>query len=612
MAIFVRMIIMNPKTNEEPHTSMKTVNKHIHGLIIIGACTLGLLQTFTACQDAEWDDYYAATDATPTASLMQALRSRTEFSAFVDVLQQTGGDSLLGYDQCFTVFAPTNAALADHAVGQTAMTEVVRNHVARYLYGPSSLVDTTYLRIKMLNGKYQELTRTPDAFTFAGINVGSRPILATNGIIYPLDTQAKYYDNLWETMANGVGQYDSLYHYIASFNDTTTAKSLIEVGENSRGQKLYFHNQWMKKYGAIHLEDSLYTAFLPTNAGWRAAYAAISPYYRTFGALSEDKTPASSFNFRRTYETATAESDSLQDVHTRETIVRDILFRRRPDFVAPAGDTLTTTSGTTYHHPSYLTDGLTALTASNGQYYSVDALPHRAKDLFLKNIKVEAEHSSGREFLYATLTKRSAAEGNLKDSVSNMNFLEVVNTSTNNLTPPQVVFNLPNVLAAKYNIYAVFVPAQAFDTLAVGYHQPDTIVCQRDTVINRIQYQTGDKAVIQYPYYNADSTKVCFYLSYVHESPNSSGYNMYRDNKIERDPDTGEYFITKGYKPTKFLVARNFEFPFANYTGSAFADSEAQTVNTKLCIATNLTNADKQTMGYTMRIDYILLEPVIE
>ena len=572
----------------------------------------GVLLSATACQDAAWDDHYSAADGSASATIMEELNKRSEFTDFAALLKQTGGDSILNYNQTFTVFAPTNDAMSDLTIGNNPTTEVVKNHVARYLFGPSQLADTTYLRIKMLNGKYQELTRSDKKMLFAGIEVDDEPILATNGIIYPIKSRAEYYDNLWELLSNSEGCYDSLYNYISRFNDTTTVQSAVEVGENSRGQKLYFHNQWMKKYGSIHLEDSLYTAFVPTNTGWDNAYNTISPFFRTFGNLIEDKTPQSSFNYRRTYETGTAVSDSLQDTHTRETIARDLLFRRRPDFIAPLGDTLTTTSGDTYHHPAYLIDGLEAQMASNGHYYSVDKLPHRPADLFLKEIKVEAETSTGREFLYSTLTKRNAAEGNMKDTVSNLNFLEVVNTSTNNLTPPQVVFNLPNVLAAKYNIYAVFVPAQAFDTLAVGYHKPDTILCEKDTIIGRTHYQAGDEAVIQYPYYDADSTKVCFYLSYVHETPNSSGYNMYRDAKIDKDPDTGEFFITKGYEVTKFLVARNFQFPYANYTGSAFSDKDAQTVNTKLCISTNLTNEDKKKMGYIMRIDYIILEPVIE
>lgn len=584
----------------------------MRNMLKAGLCGGLLLLSVAACQDAAWDDHYGAADGTASASIMEILSSRSEFAAFAALLRHTGGDSILSYNQTFSVFAPTNEAMESYTADGNVKQELVKNHVARYLFGPSNLVDTTYLRIKMLNGKYQELTRTGQTMFFAGIEVANNPLLATNGIIYPVGTRAEYYDNLWELLANGTGRYDSLYNYVARFNDTTTVKSLVEVGENNRGQKLYFHNSWMKKYGSIHLEDSLYTAFLPTNAGWTDAYNTISPYFRTFGNMTEDKTPQGSFNYRRKYETKTPVSDSLQDIHTRETIARDLLFRRRPDFMAPLGDTLTTTSGDTYHHPAYLIDGLTAQTASNGRYYPVDQLPHKPADLFLKEIKVEAEKSAGREFLYSTLTNRSATEGNMRDSVSNKSFLEVVNTSTNNLMPPQVVFNLPNVLAAKYNIYAVFVPAQAFDTLAVGYHKPDTIICQRDTVIGRIQYHSGDEAVIQYPYYDADSTKVCFYLSYVHEEPNSNGYNMYRDNKIERDPDTGEFFVTKGYEVTKFLVARNFQFPYANYTGSAFSDKDAQTVNTKLCVATNLTNADKQTMGYVMRIDYLILEPVIE
>lgn len=587
---------------------MKRVYKYL--TILASSCIAA--QLLTSCQDAAWEDHYSPAGSTATASLMEQLRGRSEFSSFLSLLEQTGGDSLLSCDQTFTVFAPTNVALTGINADANTMSEVIKNHVARYIYGSSNLMDTTYLRIKMLNGKYQELTRDKSAISFAGIALGDEPIQATNGIIYPLNSKAEYYSNLWELLANGVERYDSLYKFIAEFNDTTTVKSPIEVGKNAKGQMLYFHNQWMKKYGSIHLEDSLYTAFLLTNIGWENAYQTISPYFRTFGELVEDRTTSSSFNYRRIYETGTVLSDSLQRAHTKETIARDILFRRRPDFIAPQGDTLSTTSGNTYHHPSYLIEGLTPQTASNGQYFSIDHLPHKASELFLKEIKIEAEKSSGREFLYSTLTNRSAAEGNMKDTVSNMHFLEIVNTSTNNLTPPQVVFNLPDVLATKYNIYAVFVPAQAFDTLAIGYHHPDTIVCQRDTVINRIQYQAGDEAIIQYPYYDADSTKVCFYLSYVHEKPNSSGYNMYRDTKIDRDPDTGEYFITKGYEVTKFLVARNFQFPFANYSGSAFADEDAQAVSAKLCVATNLTTADKRTMGYTMRLDYLILEPVIE
>ena len=155
-----------------------------------------LLLSAVSCQDAAWDDHYGATDGTVSALLMEELHNRSEFSDFAALLRQTGGDSILNYNQTFTVFAPTNEAMEGLNAGSNAMAEVVKNHVARYLYGPSHLADTAYLRIKMLNGKYQELTRSGENMFFAGIEVKDDPILATNGIIYPLRTRAEYYDNI--------------------------------------------------------------------------------------------------------------------------------------------------------------------------------------------------------------------------------------------------------------------------------------------------------------------------------------------------------------------------------------------------------------------------------
>ncbi|MBR0036582.1 MAG: fasciclin domain-containing protein [Bacteroidales bacterium] len=574
---------------------------------------LALTVLLTAgCQDSAWDDHYSESGSAKNASLMETLRNDGRFSEFVRLLESTGGDSLLAFSQTYTIFAPDNDALSGVTADSTSMVEIIKNHVARYLYGPSDLADTAYVRVKMLNGKYQELTKQASTVYFAGIALNDQPLVADNGVIWPMKSKADYYDNLWEIVQHRQGTFDSIYSYLASFNDTTTSRSSVIVGEDNRGRTLYFHNEWMKKYGSIHLEDSLYTAIIPSNAGWTDAYQTIAPYFRTFGPLIQDRTASGTIIYRRTYETGDAISDSLQDAHTREMIVHDMLFRKRPDFYHPDGDTLATTNYNTYHHPSYLIEGLTQQTASNGLYYQADAMPQKVEDSFLKEIKVEAEQSAGRAMNYATLSRRSAVDSPIKDSVSDMAFIEVLNTSTNNLMQPQVVFDLPDVLAARYDIYAVFVPAMAFDTLAIGYQQPDTLVARNDTVVNNVRYSAGDSIVIQYPYYDADSTKVCFYLNYVHETTNASGYNMYEDAKIAADPVTGEPFVTKGYEVTTFLVAKNFSFPFANYASSAFASSNAQTTNTKIRVATNLTNADKGSMGYTMRLDYILLKPVTE
>ena len=192
--------------------------------LLASACMV--VWSLASCQDAAWDDHYGIVDGTASASLMEELSSRSEFSDFVALLKQTGGDSILGYNQTFTVFAPTNEAMSGLNVNGNAMTEVIQNHVARYLYGPSNLVDTAYLRVKMLNGKYQELTRDGNQISFAGIKVANDPLLASNGIIYPLSTRAGYYDNIWELLSNGVERYDSLQLYctLQRHNDGQVAR----------------------------------------------------------------------------------------------------------------------------------------------------------------------------------------------------------------------------------------------------------------------------------------------------------------------------------------------------------------------------------------------------
>ena len=62
------------------------------------------------------------------------------------------------------------------------------------------------------------------------------------------------------------------------------------------------------------------------------------------------------------------------------------------------------------------------------------------------------------------------------------------------------------------------------------------------------------------------------------------------------------------------LIARNFRFPFANYTASAFQSSSVDMpVTAYLRVESDVTTAAALTeFEKTMRIDCIILEPVTE
>jgi hypothetical protein len=534
---------------------------------------LSCLSFCFACQDEAWDNHYGANGNFINSSLMEVLESQPTFSRFCAILNETGLDSVLNASQTFTVWAPTNEALANYEVSDKTIKQLLKNHIARYIYSKADLADTTSMRVKMLNGKYQWLSRETGDYTFAGVPLTADPIAALNGVVFPIQTQADFYFNLWEVMQAGA-EMDSVYTYLSSFDKYTflPAQSTA-LGHNDLGQTVYdsafkYENDWMKERGAIYLEDSIYTTIIPTNIAWNKSYAKIKPYFRTFGSLLADNSSSSSIIIKRTYAVGTPLSDSLQDAYTRQTIVQDLVFRKMVDPDNCPGDSLFSTSGNVFHSPASLFHGLTPIVTSNGKYYLADELKHKVTDSWLHEIKVEGENQSGRTYNYATVTKRGTTETDFVNLVSDMAYLEVNATGSNALFQPQVSFDIPDVLAAKYNIYAVFAPQCAFDSL--------------DT---------------------ADSTKVQFFLNYVHEDG-----TMAEDAAIKSY--NGVDFVTNGSTMTKFLVAKDFTFPYANYASSPFSEGNNQTTNVKVRVMTNVKAGETSRYTRIMRIDYILFEPV--
>ena len=153
-----------------------------------------------------------------------------------------------------------------------------------------------------------------------------------------------------------------------------------------------------------------------------------------------------------------------------------------------------------------------------------------------------------------------------------------------------VRFRLPATLAAAYNIYIVTVPASAQDTSLVS----------SDRLLN---------------------TRLKFYLRYVHEDgtlKEDAAITTPVDYSGTQTPtpidDTKPAFITDARNVSKMLIAKNFRFPFANYTASAFQSSTVDMpVTAFLRVETDVTTAAALAeFEKTMRIDCIILEPVSE
>lgn len=538
---------------------------------------LATLTCLAACQESNWDDHYQ-TRGDVAGNLKEVLQLDGHFTKFLSVMAETGGDSILTGAQTYTVWAPDDEAMVAYTMDENTRKQFVQNHLSRFLYGQENLVDTSLVKVGMVNGKVNDYTKEGNTYSLASIPLGSTHLLATNGVVHSMSGIIPFYYNMYEKI-----QYDhtldSLNNYLKAFDTRTfNASTSTAIGQNEYGQTIYdsifdYSSYWMKKYGDIYLEDSTYTMLVPTNTAYRQALAQMKPCYRTFGELLADNSPSGkSLIVKRTYSVGTADADSVTNAHVHQMIANDLVFRGRLNPLTTHYDSLYTTAGHVIHDVAALFEGSEMENVSNGRAFVTNQWNIDPLDTWHKEIRVEAEKSTHLQLYTTTPTTYSAANTSFANEVSNQAFLEVENSTTTATMQPQIIFDITGTLAAKYNIYVVFAPITARDASSA-----------------------------------ADSTRVRFYLNYVH-----SDGNMYEDDVISNNPETGKEFITDGKKMTKMLVAKNFIFPMANVNMSVNSKlaTTSQAATVKLRMQTNVARTETTKFSKIMRIDCIILEPV--
>lgn len=554
-----------------------------------------LVLTLTGCQEREWDDYYSSSDETGS-TLMQTIDANENLTSFAALVRENGLDELLSSSQSLTVFAPTNEAMAHYAKGNNPLSEFLYNHICRYTYtqGDVTEADDGILRMKMLNGKYQNLTNEDSQLLFGDIATVIATQGASNGVLNVIKQVAPFYNNIYEEVKRTDGGTDSIGAYLKAYDQYTFLpdKSTV-IGSNEHDEAVYdsvfsFRNEWMRHYGDIYLEDSVYTMLVPSNEAWNKQYDLVRTYFHTYGD-GELRNPASGLNITGTFATEDMVADSLTHAHTLEAMTQDLVFRKRINVEQPEGDSIISTNGHVFHSPQYLFEGAEKRGVSNGLLYVTDELKFQPTESWHREIRVEAEQSQNYATQYAGSTQAVSVINypQYANEVSENSFL-VINPTQLSFQKTTVRFRLPATLSASYNIYMVTVPASAQDTSLVN---SETL----------------------------RSTRLKFYLRYVHEDG-----TLKEDAAIVTPCDYGgtqtptpidsekPAFITSANSINKMLIARNFRFPFANYTTSAFQSAAVDVpVTAFLRVESDVTSAAALAeYEKTMRIDCIILEPV--
>lgn len=449
----------------------------------ISLATLALCLGFTACTD-DWDDHYEAS-ATAGGSLWQAIQSTPELSNFARVAAAAAFDTKLDGSQTYTVFAPTDEAFtsaeADAMIASyqeqaqagvrpadnTVVRQFLQNHIALYRYPVSSLTADT---IAMMNDKRVALTST----AVAGVPFADKNQLAANGLLFTMPRQLTYFPNVYEYLGHDA-DLDSVHAFLAKHSNYEFDEYHSVPGEIRDGITHYLdsvsilRNDLLLQMGDINSEDSTYYMLAPTNAEWSRLLAEYEPY----------------FNYANT----TAKRDSMVYTNTRSAILAGSIFSRTTNPQIDTADSLTATwpyeikdmkiQGPRF--PRSIFDGTTDVVCSNGHVKKSAAWGISKYDTFLKTIKVEAEDIVYQDTLIDAIdpliVHQVKSDNPFFGQISGDAFVEVA--PVNPTAKVLVGFKIPNLLAGvPYNIYAVFVPATAADTMATEEAtKPNIVLC---------------------------------------------------------------------------------------------------------------------------------------
>lgn len=438
-----------------------------------------------SCSDT-WDNHYSeASEGVINTTLWQAISSNSDLSHFAKVAQACGYDVTLNGSQTYTVFAPTNENLTeeqadsmialfneDKAAGvKTAENRVVKqflqNHIALYKKSVSSISSDS---ITMMNGKYQTMTQSE----IGGENFLTKNVLYNNGILYTLGGQMKYDPNIFEYLAMDK-DLDSVYNFIKSYGKYEFDASQSVAGGVVDGKTQYldsvtvYTNTIINNLGYINREDSTYWVLAPTNSEWKRLVEEYTPYFN--------------------YDTKVDNRDSLQYANARMAIINGAFFSRTNNKDAAIQDSVVSTSSLTeemfnynptdrryYHYykpfaSGGVFEGTTSVDLSNGRVLKAADYRISKFETFLQEQKIEAENTYNVDTLnYAIdpMTSRTVLSNNpFYNKVSSNTFVEIAPDAIG--AQPSVTYYVPNILSnVAYDVYAVFVPALAYDTLATA------------------------------------------------------------------------------------------------------------------------------------------------
>ncbi len=249
------------------------------------ACLAILL--LNSCSKAT-DDHNSVTDPSLNKNLLELIKSNPQLSTFAKYLTQTGYDQVIASTKDYTVFAPSNTAIAtlDATVinDPVKLKKFVGNHITAQLCNTNSVTVTK--RLLMLSGKYNNMLRAK--IELANITTANQ--YASNGLLQITDNMLPALDNCWEFLNNNSNAAAKQKNFMLSlFRNVYDVTNAIVTGVNPiTGDPIYqagtdsiYTNLFWNKVHDLRNESKQYTLFMLADGTWDSEVAKFLPYYVT-------------------------------------------------------------------------------------------------------------------------------------------------------------------------------------------------------------------------------------------------------------------------------------------------------------------------------------------
>lgn len=151
------------------------------------------------CVNPEWDKHFNTPEETINTNVWDALKKDQDLTRFVQYMIEYQYDTLFLKDDCYTIFAPTNAAMTQHLAVDSITAGYMAYHISNFFIQSGNIKGKR--KVETLEKKFALFNNSGNRILFDEISLEYESPLYINGKYFKMNQVAVPKPNLYEYIA---------------------------------------------------------------------------------------------------------------------------------------------------------------------------------------------------------------------------------------------------------------------------------------------------------------------------------------------------------------------------------------------------------------------------